>query len=294
MGAPDLTLGPADIRVDDVTPAPSQPLQVAVTVHNNGTLPATNVPVHLFDGRPENGVVVASGTIASIPAGGSTRRLTFDTTAVPGQHRLWAVVDWNDVHGELDEHNNRSFTDLFVGSGYGEYVEGFEEVVPSGSGTGVWHGGESGQGAWLADADVPFDANIDLCRQWRIMRTRTEAYTGHSGLSMYFNGQSDDGTIWIERWVPVEPKSEVTVDLSWAFGIQANMATTPVYYIGMLDPEGEADFTLEPMQDGWAEYHVTEQVDTGNRTRLWVAVGFTVSWETEVWHYLDDVEISVQ
>lgn len=294
VGAPDLTLGPADIVVSDPTPNPSQALQVTVAVHNNGNLPVTSVPVHLFDGRPENGALVASGTIPLIYAGGDVRRLTFAATAVPGQHRLWAVVDWTDSHGELDEHNNRAFTDLFVGSAHDEYAEDFEEVTPAGTGTGVWHAGESGLGSWRADADVPYDANTGLPRQWRIMRTRTEAYTGHASLSMFLDGRSDDGTIWIERWIPVDPGSDLTVDLSWAFGIQADMATSPVFYIGMLDPESEADFTVLPVQPGWAEYAVSRQVSTGDRTRLWVAVGLTVSWETEVWHWLDHIGISVQ
>ena len=119
-------------------------------------------------------------------------------------------------------------------------------------------------------------------------------YDGHHSLFMAFDGRSDDGTIWIERSLPVDAESSIVVDLSWAFGVESNLATAPVYYIGFNDPEAEDDFTWLPLHDGWYLHRVREAMNTGKHTRLWVAVGFTVAWETPVEHYLDAVTISIE
>jgi hypothetical protein len=290
----DLTLGPCDVRVSDVTPAPGQPLQVTVTVHNIGPEPATSVEVQLFDGSPENGVLLGSRTIASIGGGGGASDITFSTSAASGRHRLTAIVDPANLNSELDESNNQAFNDLHVLGRYDLFVEGFEQATASGSGMIVWHGAESGMSSWIADADVPYDPDILLARRWRVAHTRTEAFEGHGSLAMFFDGGSDDGTVWVERWIQADPGQTRNVVLRWAFGIESNNATAPVYFIGPYDPEVESDFEILVLQDGWAEYSVSEKVQPSDCARIWVAVGFTVLWETEVQHFLDDIEIEVR
>src|SRR5699024_7011926 len=113
-------------------------------------------------------------------------------------------------------------------------------------------------------------------------------------LRLYFDGRSDDGTIWVERWFPVDPNTTANVDLSFAFGKTLDAATSPVYCIGLSDPEVEEDFTLLSLGNGWQLHNVHRSVATGSSTRLWVAVGLTVTWETEVVHYLDRIAVSVQ
>ncbi len=143
-------------------------------------------------------------------------------------------------------------------------------------------------------ADVPHDPNISLARQWQIAPVSTEAYSGHKSLFLYLDGGSDDGTIWIERAIPAPPQSDLTADLRFACGKEFDYATTPVYYLGLSDPEVEADFATLPLRNGWQVYNASVPISTGDRTQLWVAVGLAVSWEIQVYHYLDDVEVTLR
>lgn len=294
--SPDLTLGSSDIRLSDATPGVNQLVQVTATVRNVGSDPAQNVQVRLYDGDPQNGGVAVGGvqTIASIAPTGGTGTASFTWLAAPGSHALTIVVDPAKAIAELDESNNVVALDVSVQQSYVSYFEGFETRQVSDAGTGVWEGLQSGFGGWTADADVPFDANIDLSRQWRIVGTRTEAYEGHGALQLYLDGRSDDGTIWVERSFPVDPNTTVNVDLSFAFGKTLDAATHPVYSIGFSDPEVEEDFTWLTLGNGWQVHHVLRSLATGSNTRLWVAVGLTVTWEIEVVHYLDRIAVSVQ
>lgn len=293
---PDLTLGSSDIRPSDWTPSPSQLLTVAATVRNIGPQPAQNVQVRLYDGDPQNGGVAIGGvqTVPLIAPAGGTGVANFAWAAQPGSHALHAVVDPLNAIPELDETNNRAASDVSVQSSYASYFEGAETRQVSDAGSVVWQGLQSGFGGWTADADVPFDPNIDLCRQWHIVGTRTEAYEGHGSLQLYFDGRSDDGTIWVERWFPVDPNTTINVDLSFAFGKTSNQATSPVYAIGFADPEVEEDFTRLTLGSGWQIYNAHKTLATGANSRLWVAVGLTVTWESEVVHYLDRITLSVQ
>ena len=294
VGSPDLTLGPGDVLLSDATPAPGQALSVSVTARNDGSLDATNVGVALYDGGPENGVLVGAGTIGSIPRGGGARTLALPWTATAGRHRLTAVLDPGGTIGEQDEANNAAFGDFDVLARYDLFQEDFESAAPRGAGAMVWHGVESGASDWVCDADVPFDPNIGLARQWRCYRTRDESHGGHASLAMYFDGRSDDGTVWVERSIPADPGADLTVDLSWAFGIQSDPATHPVWFVGTYDPEVESDFHLATAQSGWGEFQVSQHVKVpADGHRVWVAVGFTVTWEIEVRHYLDDLTVAV-
>ena len=67
-----------------------------------------------------------------------------------------------------------------------------------------------------------------------------------------------------------------------------------MYYIGSADPEVEEDFTRLGLVGGWQVYNANRTLSTGSNTRLWIAVGLTVTWETEVYHYLDAITVKVQ
>lgn len=293
---PDLTLGPADLRLSDSTPAPDLPAQVTVTVSNIGPTNALNVLVHLYDGDPDaGGAMLGSLTIPTISGGGGQGSATFAWTPRVGMHRLFAVLDPANAIAELDEYNNREFLEVLVLRDYRRFSESFENGAISGNGMVGWTGLERDPNRWAADADLPFLSDRHLARSWYIRETRDQAYDGHNSLYLYLDGRSDDGTIWVERWVPVDPNTKVTVDLSFAFGIHPDMATAAVYYIGVLDPEQEQDFTwVGTGEDGWRVLGGSRTVSTGEATRLWVAVGLTVSWETEVYHYLDQINLTVR
>lgn len=286
---PDLTLGPPQI----LPTRPPRKFLVRAEVVNNGPAAADNVRAVLYDGHPSDGGVKVGRErrIGSITGGGGSAEVTWQWRGRPGTHRLYVLVDPRQLIEELDEANNSDFSLLEARSNYARYSEGFENELPAESGTVTWAGAPARVGAWVADADVPHDPNISLARQWQIAPVSTEAYSGHRSLLLYLDGRSDDGTIWIERAVPVPPQSDLTADLRFAFGKEPDIATAPVYYLGLSDPEVELDFNTLPLQDGWQVYNASVPISTGNSTVLWVAVGLTVSWETEVYHYLDEVEV---
>jgi hypothetical protein len=292
---PDLTLGGSEIRPSDPTPTSGQIQQIVAKIYNYGPRTASNVPVRLYDGDPKSGGIAigAQQTIASIPPAGGTGTASFPWSASPGLHALFVVADPGGVIPEIDETNNQAFAEVAVQKSYDSYFEGVESQQIADAGTVVWQGLQAGLGRWSTDADVPFDPNIGLCRQWQIASTRTEAYEGDASLFLYLDGRSDDGTIWVERWFPVDPNTTVQVDLSFAFGKGLDAATSPVYAIGLSDPEVEEDFTRLTLGNGWQVHNVHQAVATGSSNRIWVAVGLTVTWETEVFHYLDSISVSL-
>jgi len=69
-----------------------------------------------------------------------------------------------------------------------------------------------------------------------------------------------------------------------------------VGFAGTSDPEVEADFTVLGQANevsGWKRYTYTATLKTGSSGEVWVAVGISVLWETEMTYNLDDVEVTI-
>ncbi|MFX0108806.1 MAG: hypothetical protein ACFE7R_11000, partial [Candidatus Hodarchaeota archaeon] len=65
---------------------------------------------------------------------------------------------------------------------------------------------------------------------------------------------------------------------------------------GVVNPNFEEDFTvLGPANEvvGWKRYSHEVTVSTGANGEVWVAVGITVRWETEMTYHIDDVIIAI-
>jgi len=45
---------------------------------------------------------------------------------------------------------------------------------------------------------------------------------------------------------------------------------------------------------GWKEYTYTTILLTGSSNEVWVAVGITVGWETEMTYNIDDVSVTLR
>ena len=93
--------------------------------------------------------------------------------------------------------------------------------------------------------------------------------------------------------------SQIQVTVSFEFYSETesfNVIAGIVEFAGTSNPEVEADFgVLEQANEvaGWKRYTHTETVKTGLRGKIWVAVGITVLWETEMTYNLDDVRITI-
>ena len=71
------------------------------------------------------------------------------------------------------------------------------------------------------------------------------------------------------------------------------MIAAVVGFAGTYNPEVEADFTVIGQANeasGWKRYSHTATLDTGSNGEVWVAVGISVRWETEMVYIVDDVK----
>ena len=117
LDLPDLAISQNDIVF---TPADSvykqgEQIQIGVTVHNQGTVDASNVYVELYDGNPDVGVAppVGSFQIPLIPAGGSyTGSVPYVVPSNSQYHFIYVKVDPNNTIAESNESNNEAFKPL--------------------------------------------------------------------------------------------------------------------------------------------------------------------------------------
>lgn len=160
---------------------------------------------------------------------------------------------------------------------------------------------ENDFGEWIADADVPLDPNNpSQFVEWNITRVTDVARSGQYSLRFFIDGRQDDGTIWIERKINAGEGSQIQVKVSFEFySEQESWNTTAVVcaYAGIKNPEVEEDFAvLSPANEvaGWKNYSYTTTLSTGPSGEVWVAVGISVRWETNMTYYIDDVEIEIK
>jgi len=164
------------------------------------------------------------------------------------------------------------------------YDEGFEEDF----------------GGWEGDAAVPPDPNNSgSLVDWNVSRVTSPVKSGRYSVELYIDGRQDDGTVWIERELSVKKNSQIQVKVSFDFYSESesfNVIAGVVGFAGTSNPEVEADFTVLGQANevsGWKRYTHTVTLKTGSSGELWVAVGISVRWETEMTYNLDDVEVTI-
>ncbi|MHC4945383.1 MAG: CARDB domain-containing protein [Planctomycetota bacterium] len=274
----DLTLYENLIETDPVWPKPETKIALNATIRNTGAATARDVRVEFYDGDPAaGGVFLGSDVVPTVLAGGGQALASIDAVAIPGNHDIHVVVDPGDVIKETDETNNAAVASIPILETYQSYLEGFE----------------SGFGDWRYDFDTPREYLTGWNKLSYIQPTRDEIYAGKQALYAYLDGNADDGTVWIERTVPVPRYTLLEVELKFAFGIQADLATTLMYFIDTFDPEAEMDFEEAGMANGWKMYKFTKTVYTEDNNTLWLAGGFTARWETELSKYMDEFSIKI-
>lgn len=104
---------PADLYIDssETTYAPAiptvdLPLTLTFTVRNLGERAATNVPVRLYKGLPENGAVVGTYNIPDLQGHGSFKLTATINNPIAGLNTFYLVADPENVIPEIDETNN--------------------------------------------------------------------------------------------------------------------------------------------------------------------------------------------
>ena len=178
----------------------------------------------------------------------------------------------------------------------GVFVAWYIYPKPTVYGTGFEEGFED----WEADADVPLDPNNPGHPvAWNVSRVASRAHSGQYSVELYIDGKQDDGTVWIEKKILVKTNSQIQVKVSFEFYSEQesfNLIAGVGAYAGIFSPEAEANFTIVGNANevaGWKRYAYTTTLNTGPSGEVWVAVGITVRWETEMTYNLDDVKVTI-
>lgn len=179
------------------------------------------------------------------------------------------------------------------------YADGFEEGVTD----------------WETDSDVPDDPNdpgnpVD----WEIRRSTERAATGSASLRYYLDGRQDDGTIWIVRPFTFEGGRAYEVTMradAWSASESFNTLAYLVMYAGRTRPTSEGSFP-EPggnssdagvtetgglretlnQTEGWMPYSFAWKTPTVETDMIYIAVGISAVWETEMTYFVDNIKLS--
>ncbi|UCE37342.1 MAG: hypothetical protein JSW00_18005 [Thermoplasmata archaeon] len=161
---------------------------------------------------------------------------------------------------------------------------------------------ETDMGEWTKDYDLPEDPNLmgeasaGKLVYWHIERTDKIAYKGKWCLELAIDGRQDDGTVWMEKIVPANPKAPVTV-VFIDFYVYSKWKSAAnqwkvLAYAGVEDPDRENDFTIVGYTEpgvGWFRYRLVERIWTHGSDDIYVAFGISVLWESYREYHFDHV-----
>ncbi|UCD15028.1 MAG: S8 family serine peptidase, partial [Candidatus Omnitrophota bacterium] len=137
-------------------------------------------------------------------------------------------------------------------------------------------------------------------RNYEFLKETSLVLDGKESLEMWLNGANDDGTMWVEREIEVEPDETGEQEINVSFWIwqelsDANPWGGAVVYIGETNPEEEEDFEIVGslnIKDGWTEYRYSKKINVAAAGKIWVAVGIKCTWESEGTFWLDKISVT--
>ncbi len=158
-------------------------------------------------------------------------------------------------------------------------------------------GFEAGLGQWQQGANVPDDPDRPgQSVAWRIEQSDEQATEGASSARFTIDGRQDDGTIWLSRAIEgFEPDSTVRVTLAldlWSETESFNTLAKVAVYAGSSAPSEEGDFDASQpanLAAGWRTYEYVFDTKSSSEGTVWVALGISAVWETEMTYYVDNV-----
>ncbi|PVX27287.1 MAG: hypothetical protein CW716_03075 [Candidatus Bathyarchaeum sp.] len=161
-------------------------------------------------------------------------------------------------------------------------------------------GFEQDFGGWTGDADVPPDPNNPGSNvYWNVSRTTSPTRPGQQSVKVYIDGKQDDGTVWIEKAMSTRRNAQIQVKISfdvYSENESLNVIAAVVGFAGTSNPETEADFAVLGQANevsGWKRYTHTITLKTDSSGEVWVALGISVRWETEMTYNIDDIEVTI-
>jgi hypothetical protein len=91
-------------------------------------------------------------------------------------------------------------------------------------------------------------------------------------------------------------KSVIVSFQLWSSSESFNTLAAVVGYVGQEDPEKKADFQVlgaANQVSGWRTYVLSVETSTGKAGEVFVALGISVRWETDLSYSIDDVRITI-
>lgn len=263
----DLTLSRHDIKFTPMWPMPYEPVTIEATVHNvGGSLTSGSFWVEFWDGTNFIDHVRITNPI---PGGGGTAIAQITWYPSEGLHDIKVIADPNNPPpGEIIEirDDNNSNADLSndgeaytyeVRPQYKFYAESFE----------------TGFGRWQKDAD---QSGPQL---WDVTRVSGSAYEGSYYLQMYLQTTFDNGTVWIERPIPIpaDPDAVGMVELSFfahdGGGLYANNTKM---WGGWYDPDLDEDLWMgnQLSPSTWRRFRSYSFLGSVHLPEYWVGGGY--------------------
>lgn len=180
---------------------------------------------------------------------------------------------------------------------------------------GFSDGFEEGFSGWETGSYVPEDPNNPGNPvAWDITRSTERAASGSASLRYFLDGRQDDGTIWIVGPITVETDHAYDVSMraaAWSASESFNTLAYLVMYAGTAQPTSEGSFP-EPganstgagvtrtgglrevlnQTEGWMTYSFTWKTPSLQTDTIYVAVGISAVWETEMTYFVDEIELT--
>jgi len=159
---------------------------------------------------------------------------------------------------------------------------------------------EAGLVGWETGADVPEDGERPGPVDWSIEVSEAQASDGQLSARFFLDGKHDDGTIWLVRSFNVPGEMELMVTMSfdaWSQSESFNTMGKVAAYAGPRGPNHEGDFDLSQALNqaaGWRQYSYGFNVRSGADRQLWVALGITAVWETQLTYHLDNLVLKIE
>jgi len=170
-------------------------------------------------------------------------------------------------------------------------------VDSAGVGDPILEGFESGFGPWTTHA---FVHQYPQCRpncelEWSAVLSQTQAFDGVQSVEVTANGSFDDGTVWLQRSIELEPGTwdvSLTFQL-WSFGGDVGVFEV-VAYISQPPAIEERDFDIigNATTTGWAPFSHQATITVDQPTTIHVAAGINVVFETTQTYWFDAIQIS--
>lgn len=157
-----------------------------------------------------------------------------------------------------------------------------------------------GEAGWSVGRDVPSDPNTGERIDANASVSSLMARTGLRSMMLEIDGRQDDGTIWIETAVQLPDRRTRRARLVFFVYSEAesfNVLANVVGFLGTGAPSKDSDFEVLGKANprvGWNEFSMEMDVNLDQGGELWVAVGITVAWESQLTYFIDDASVSIR